>query len=355
MNVSVARRDRILGCLLGGAIGDALGAPIEFFPLEEIRAEHGPQGITGYVSGGWPSGTFTDDTQMTLFTAEGLIRAAVGGRGGQPVDTPLVIWHAYQRWLDTQGYPVHWDREFPQRSSGWLVQEPALRHRRAPGTTCISALRTGRRGSISFPLNHSKGCGGVMRVAPIGLVAADPFNLACEAAALTHSHPSGYLAAGAFATMLAGVARGNSLASSIDRAVDLLRARLGHEETLQAVEAAVNLAGSGTPPSPETVETLGGGWVAEEALAITLYCALVGADFRSSVLLAVNHSGDSDSTGSMVGNLLGAALGLEALPGEWLEGLQARALVEQVAIDLAATTEGEPNDWGWRDDRYPGW
>jgi hypothetical protein len=103
------------------------------------------------------------------------------------------------------------------------------------------------------------------------------------------------------------------------------------------------------------VETLGGGWVAEEALAITLYCALVGADFRSSVLLAVNHSGDSDSTGSMVGNLLGAALGLEALPGEWLEGLQARSLVEQVAIDLAATMEGEPDDWGWTDDRYPGW
>ncbi len=349
------RTDRILGSLLGGAIGDALGAPIEFCDLRDIRDSYGPQGITGYVSGGWPSGTFTDDTQMTLFTAEGLIRAAVGARGGQPVDEPLVIWHAYQRWLDTQGYQVPWDREFPQRPSGWLVEEPALRHQRAPGTTCISALRTGRRGSIGFRLNNSKGCGGVMRVAPIGLVAADPFHLACEAAALTHSRPSGYLAAGTFAAVLAGVARGTSLTSSIDRAVDLLRSRPGHEETLHAVEAAMNLAASGTPPSPEMVETLGGGWVAEEALAITLYCALVAADFRAAVLLAVNHSGDSDSTGSMVGNLLGAALGLGALPEEWLLGLRARSLVEEVAIDLAATLEGEPSGWGWGEERYPGW
>ncbi len=355
MTTFSARTDRILGSLLGGAIGDALGAPIEFCDLRDIRDSYGPQGITGYVSGGWPSGTFTDDTQMTLFTAEGLIRAAVGARGGQPVDEPLVIWHAYQRWLDTQGYQVPWDREFPQRPSGWLVEEPALRHQRAPGTTCISALRTGRRGSIGFRLNNSKGCGGVMRVAPIGLVAADPFHLACEAAALTHSRPSGYLAAGTFAAVLAGVARGTSLTSSIDRAVDLLRSRPGHEETLHAVEAAMNLAASGTPPSPEMVETLGGGWVAEEALAITLYCALVAADFRAAVLLAVNHSGDSDSTGSMVGNLLGAALGLGALPEDWLLGLEARSLVEEVAIDLAATLEAEPSGWGWGEERYPGW
>ena len=349
------RESRVLGCLLGGAIGDALGAPIEFWGLREIRDRYGTQGVTGYVSDGWPPGTFTDDTQMALFTAEGLIRAAVRRRAGKGTDTPLVIWHAYQRWLDTQGSPVLWDRDFPQGPSGWLVEEPALRHRRAPGTTCLSALASGRLGSARMPLNHSKGCGGVMRVAPIGLVADDPFDLACEAAALTHGHPSGYLAAGAFATVVAGVAHGEALASSIDRAVELLRARRGHEETLHAVEAAADLAASGEKPTPEMVETLGGGWVAEEALAITLYCALAAADFRRAVLLAVNHTGDSDSTGSMVGNLLGAALGLEALPKEWLEGLEERSLVEQVARDLAASWEGESQEGDWGRDRYPGW
>ena len=355
MNPAPETTDRIRACLLGGAIGDALGAPIEFSNLTQIRDRYGPQGVTGYVSGAWPPGTFTDDTQMTLFTAEGLIRAAVSSSAAAGVDTPLVIWHAYQRWLDTQGYRVPWDPGFPQGPSGWLVAEPALRHLRAPGPTCLSALRSGRLGSTRIPLNQRKGCGGVMRVAPIGLVTDDPFNLACEAAALTHGHPTGYLAAGTFAAVLAAVTRGDPLSASIARAVGLLRSRPGHEETLDAVQAALNLAASRSRPSPEMVETLGGGWVAEEALAITLYCALVAADFRGGVLLAVNHSGDSDSTGSMVGNLLGALLGTEALPEEWLQGLQARALVEQVALDLAATVERDPHDWGWSAERYPGW
>ncbi len=355
MSAAPERTGRILGSLLGGAIGDALGAPIEFLSIRTIRDRYGPQGVTGYVSGGWPPGTFTDDTQMTLFTAEGLIRAAVRSGAGKGTDTPLVIWHAYQRWLDTQDSPVLWDRDFPQGPSGWLVKEPALRHRRAPGGTCLSALESGRLGSTLISLNHSKGCGGVMRVAPIGLVASDPFELACEAAALTHGHPSGYLAAGAFAAVVAGVAHGEALTSSIDRAVELLRARRGHEETVRAVEAAVELAASGEEPTPELVETLGGGWVAEEALAIALYCALVAADFRRAVLLAVNHTGDSDSTGSMVGNLLGAALGVEALPEEWLDGLAERSLVEQVALDLAAVGGAPPRDRDWGPDRYPGW
>ncbi len=155
--------------------------------------------------------------------------------------------------------------------------------------------------------------------------------------------------------MLAGVTCGHSLSASIELAAELLRSRLGHEEMLHAVQAALTLGASGHRPSLEMVETLGGSRGAEGALAITLYCALVAADFRGGVLLAVNHSGDSDSTGSMVGNLLGARLGPEALPEEWLQGLQARALVEQVALDLAATVEKGPHDWGWGEERYPGW
>ena len=67
------------GCLLGGAVGDALGAPIEFMGLEEIRSRFGPRGVTDLTDGVWPAGSITDDTQMTLFTAEGLLRAQVRG------------------------------------------------------------------------------------------------------------------------------------------------------------------------------------------------------------------------------------------------------------------------------------
>ena len=116
---------RWLGCMVGGAVGDALGAPIEFSTLDEIRAAHGPQGVTGFVAGGMVPGTFTDDTQMTLFTAEGLIRADNRMRERGICDVPRVIWRAYQRWLNTQGELVPWDHGLPAGPSGWLTVVPS--------------------------------------------------------------------------------------------------------------------------------------------------------------------------------------------------------------------------------------
>ena len=106
----ITMRDRYRGCLLGGAVGDALGAGIEFASLAEIRREHGPAGVTGYVPCYGRSGTITDDTQMTLFTAEGLLRAR--RHGG---DVPAALWQAYQRWLVTQG-----SAPAGHQADGWL-------------------------------------------------------------------------------------------------------------------------------------------------------------------------------------------------------------------------------------------
>jgi ADP-ribosylglycohydrolase len=123
----------------------------------------------------------------------------------------------------------------------------------------------------------------------------------------------------------------------------------GHLETLDAIDAAVSLARDGVP-SPEELESLGGGWVGEEALAISLCCALVAEDVRHGLLLAVNHSGDSDSTGAIAGNLLGATHGIEAIPADVLEELEAREIIEQIAHDLADVfVDGNAPD----EDRYP--
>ena len=320
--------DRILGCLLGGAVGDALGAPVEFTSLRDIRAEHGDLGVRDFVAGAWPAGTFTDDTQMTLFTAEGLIRAENRRRTTGQADPAHVLWHAYLGWLDTQGERVPWDETRPP---GWLVKEAVLQARRAPGTTCLAALSRRAPGSIERPHNNSKGCGGVMRVAPIGLVGADPFQPGIAAAAITHGHPSGYLAAGCFARLVARVSRGHDLRGAAVEAIELASARPGADETGAALSHAMDLASRADTPGPRVVERLGAGWIAEEALAISVYCALVAHDFASGVLLAVNHSGDSDSTGAITGNLLGAALGVEAIPIGWRRRLRGHEVVEGVA------------------------
>lgn len=347
--------NHIAGCLLGGAVGDALGASIEFLTLDEIRVQFGPDGVTDYTSAYSPIGAITDDTQMTLFTAEGLIRAfnRLSARGiGH---TPSIVYRAYLRWLVTQGErPPYTD---PDLRKSWLLDLPALHHRRAPGNTCLSALRSGRLGTIKDPINNSKGCGGVMRVAPVGLSQTSvPFELGAEIAAITHGHPSGYLAAGFLAAVIDAIIAGSSLQDAIVFATDELRRWDHHEECLTAVEAAQQLAADG-PATPERVEQLGEGWVAEEALAIALYCALTAdGSFEHGVLSAVNHSGDSDSTGAIVGNILGALLGLRAIPDRWLDRLELRDEIHQLAQDLTdyfvdLDRAPDPED-DWH--RYPG-
>jgi ADP-ribosylglycohydrolase len=345
---------RFRGCLLGGAVGDALGAPVEFMSLEEIQRRFGPRGVTDLTDGAWPAGSITDDTQLTLFTAEGLLRAQVRGALKGIVHPPSVVDHAYARWLHTQG-----ERSQRWRYSydGWLIELPELNNRRAPGRTCLSALSAERAGTIEQPLNNSKGCGGVMRIAPVGLLAPrdQAFSLGAEVAALTHGHPSGYLAAGFRASVVAAIRGGEDLHAALDAATVELERYDGGEETASAISTARRLARAGNG-APEEVERLGAGWVAEEALAIALYAVLATDSFADAVVLAANHGGDSDSTAAIAGSLAATIYGEQAIPSQWLELLELRDQIAQVAEDLhrAGRRDGgwDPNrEW----DRYPGW
>ncbi|MEV4535762.1 ADP-ribosylglycohydrolase family protein [Asanoa sp. NPDC049518] len=319
-------RARVRGCLLGGAIGDALGNPVEFLSTHRIQERFGSEGLVELL--GEPA-LITDDTQMTLFTAEGLIRASVRG-----ADRAGVVHRAYLRWLDTQRLPGP-----AAAPDGWLAGHAFLYARRAPGNACLSGLSTGRMGTPTDPANpDSKGCGAVMRSAPFGLdprwTVEEAFDTAVECAVQTHGHPSGYLAAGAFAAITHALVHAErDLVDAANRALGLVRQRPKHEEVSAALEQALALDRAATP---ERVETLGGGWVAEEALAIGVYAALAHpTDVRRALLVAANHSGDSDSTAAIAGNLLGAWHGEAALPADWVFRLEGRGTILEVADDLA--------------------
>jgi ADP-ribosylglycohydrolase/ADP-ribose pyrophosphatase YjhB (NUDIX family) len=310
--------ERVRGCLIGGAVGDALGNPIEFLSLMEIREKYGRTGLAEMVSP-----LITDDTQMTLFSAEGLLNSDLDGN-------PRVRVHAaYLRWLDTQMLLAP-----PSNASG-LAAEDWLYARRSPGNACLSGLQHSGSGQVN---PHSKGCGTVMRSAPFGLVgygADRAYEFAAACATLTHGHPTAASAAGAFAAIVDELIAGAEVADAVDVALTMLRGRNGGEETAAALQAAVDLSGRSVP-SPQWVELLGGGWVAEEALAIAVYCALAADHFPAALLLAVNHSGDSDSTGSICGNLLGAAHGIQELPRPWVNDVEGRSTLNRVAAEIVA-------------------
>lgn len=211
-------------------MGDALGWPVEFERRSEILRIYGQQGITDLVCARSGKAEITDDTQMTLFTAEGLLRAISRGRERGIVHEPSLVHDAYLRWLHTQGDARVASRT--QTYDGWLLGIKELHASRAPGGTCLTALRSGKQGTMEEPLNDSKGCGGVMRVAPVGLLhdRERAFQLAAECAALTHGHPSGYLSAGALAHMIAALIAGEELAVAVEGALRKLQKHPQHEE-----------------------------------------------------------------------------------------------------------------------------
>ncbi|VVJ20952.1 Putative ADP-ribosylglycohydrolase [Amycolatopsis camponoti] len=340
-------RTRLRGCLLGGALGDALGKPVELEPLANIRQP------VELVPNAYGVAEITDDTQLTLFGLEGFQRGWVRARAkGISGALGALVREGYLRWLDTQEHPAPPPADDGHRT-GQLRLEPWLYARRGPGRACLSGLRasftpqpyaelTGRPGPVN---PDSKGCGTVMRSAPFGFAGRPDgaFVLAANCAQITHGHPTAYYAAGAFAAMIACLFEGESVEGAVLRSMRLLARYPGHDETTAALCRALDLVEAGDP-GPDKVESLGSGWVAEEALAIAVYVALAPVPHLKSALvkeklrLAVTHSGDSDSTGSICGNLLGAASGEEVLPYDWLTRLEGRTTITRLADDFATET-----------------
>ncbi|MEN6390926.1 MAG: ADP-ribosylglycohydrolase family protein [Syntrophomonas sp.] len=309
-------KNRYMGCLFGLAAGDALGAPVEFLSWQEIKRAYGPAGIDKYEPwSGFPAGSYTDDTQLSLATAIGCIRAWTRGMERGIWHPASLVYAAYMEWLDTQSVPQQY---------------------RAPGSTCLDALRSGKIGTIAERINNSKGCGGVMRTAPAGLVFSpgDAFREGAAFAAITHGHTSGFLPAGFLAEMIAHLIRGKSLAQAIELSFLPLQEYEGSHETINCLHTALRLAGSSLPVE-RCIEEIGEGWVGEEALAIAVYCALkFGSDWLGGTLAAVNHSGDSDSTGTITGAILGTLLGFQAIPGQLTAQVENASCIENLALQL---------------------
>ncbi|HKS13534.1 MAG TPA: ADP-ribosylglycohydrolase family protein [Pseudomonas sp.] len=347
------RLDRIKGCLLGGAVGDALGAPVEFMGWAEIQDKFGADGITDFAPAYGLKGAVTDDTQMMLFTAEGLLRAFVRGSSRGICHVPSVIHHALLRWLLTQDYAPKLDI----KSNGWLIANQALWSRRAPGNTCLQSLRAAK--NFGEPAqNDSKGCGAVMRVAPCAFF-GKAFEYASESGRLTHGHPSGYLAAGIFADILQRmVDQSDSLEHALTSSLARYGSVTGMDEVRSALERVLFYFYEGYRPTPERIASFGGGWVAEEALAIGVWCALFAESLEQGVVMAVNHDGDSDSTGLIAGHLLGVQYGVAGIPRAWYEALELREVIERVAEDIERVPRDFCGMYGEFDEQiardYPG-
>lgn len=340
-------KNRAMGCMVGGAIGDALGYPVEFMSLDRIRREYGVNGITRYhLHNGVAE--ISDDTQMSLCTANGLITGMVKGEvGGMTGNLQDYVWDAYREWYQLQCF-----KKVEGECCFGVSKLPEMLSWRAPGNTCIHALRDGRPGVLGAAINDSKGCGGVMRVAPVALLFIPHGNneekaqLGATVAALTHGHSLGFLPAAMLAYILSEILYPSEnsdtslsaiIVSSINKMKQLYGKKYQRTSYLNTlIQLAVDLAETDIEDC-EAVVRLGEGWVAEETLAIAVYCCLKHQDdFEKAIVASVNHSGDSDSTGAVAGNIIGAWLGYQAIPSYYLEHLELRNVLEVISADLCS-------------------
>ena len=355
--------DRIKGSLIGGAAGDALGYAIEFCDEKAIFSKYGENGIQQYsLDPMSKKALISDDTQMTLFTASALIFHRVRGNGkGLAPDPRFCADMTYQDWLVTQEMTYEEAvrtiiKDYPDYPDGFIScmfkNVPELFHRRAPGTTCLSALHTRKKQReaqeyvqrfTESKINNSKGCGGVMRVAPVGIMdwCTDYERMVlegAECAAITHSHSLGYMPAAVLVMMIHQIIY-NDLDLSLKDIIIAARntaAKLfaGDEhlkELIDCINNAIELS-ENSDTDLDNIHRLGEGWVAEEALAIAIYCSLkYHNDFSKGIIAAVNHRGDSDSTGAITGNILGAWVGYEAIEQKWKDDLEMFDVILQTA------------------------
>lgn len=371
--------DKYRGCLLGGAAGDALGYAIEFDREEAIAARYGSRGIRDYQLDERGLAPFSDDTQMTLYTANSLLcsLAALSAHtsSGAPTSidaqassdapapapatlpspaalaayAPAQTAQFYVEWMYTQVSP------FPlAEPKAWISSLPELFASRAPGVTCMNACEAMANGAKA--VNNSKGCGGIMRMAPVGLINTCPsfsgVELQClgaQLAELTHCHELGWMPAGVFAHMVSLLSRdeASSVREAATQALNTLPEAFPNAHYLgqlqELLRYTLRLADSDIPDL-EAIHALGEGWVAEEALAIGLLCSLRHEDdFAGAITSAVNHGGDSDSTGAIAGNIVGAHLGLAGIPQRYLEHLELRDTISKIADDLFTGPQASPD------------
>ena len=326
--------DSIRGSLMAGAAGDALGYEVEFMSRHAILSRFGEQGITKFALDNKGKVLISDDTQMTLFTANGMLmgltRGYMRGIGGRP---EKYVDGAYLDWFYTQTGRKK-EILINDFHYTWLRDLPEMAQRRAPGNTCLQACESMFRGEHVH--NNSKGCGGIMRVAPMALLDAgyasrdeNTYSLVelaeagGEIAECTHKHPLAFLPASLLTILLYKVVpmAVKQVQEDIDRIVNETLDMLDliyidkYESEKQYLrelsEKAIRLAHSDISDA-DAIRELGEGWVAEETWGIALYCAIRHINsVEDAIISSVNHNGDSDSTGSVCGNIMGAIYGYE--------------------------------------------
>lgn len=329
------------GCLLGLAVGDAMGCTVDKKSWEEICESYGPNGLLGYdLQNDYAD--VSSYTQLAAFAANGLL---LGATRAQPDAYPKYIALSLKEWAKAQQF-----RGAGERTHCWVAQIAALRRRLCMDTRMLDSLSRDTLGTIENPINTALSPGGLTTAVAVGLF-YDPNRLeprqigrlGASAVAMTHGNPESFLSGAVLAYVIAGVLAvpEQSLIQQLDRALQAVRDQYAdryvqaYDTVADGIRRAIALTRD-QELSPLAAMTLLGCTTAPECLAGAVYASLIHpANFDEAMIVSVNHSGRSAAVASVTGAILGARLGVEALPDFYLESLEPVDALEELSTDLA--------------------
>ncbi len=297
-------RERMLGCLLGAIVGDALGVPVEFSGREERSLDpvDGPRGHGTYDQ---PAGTWSDDSSLMLATADSLAQ-----RGYDPAD----MMARFATWLKGKAYTPH-----------GTVFDVGIATRQAIARFIHGSPATewGGRGEMD------NGNGSLMRIAPLSLFVhrlapEEVVRCSAEVSGLTHAHPRSQACCAYFSLVLRGVLGGQALRAAMAEASALVAPFVSDGER----GALARILDGSVLDAP--IERIRGSGYVVHCLEASLWCVAHASSYRAAVLTAINLGEDTDTTACVTGALAGALHGLAAVPEAWLKVLASREYVEDV-------------------------
>jgi len=328
------------GCLLGLAVGDAMGYSVDKMTWEDICTTYGPNGLLGYdLANG--SADVSSYTQLAAFVCNGLL---LGLTRGKPANYHRYIAMSMQEWAKSQQFLTN-----PEKTFCWVAQIPALRRRHCMDTRMLDALNRETLGTPETPLFVSTTPGALTTGVAVGLCydpeKMDPYQigrLAVAASAFTHGDPEAFLCGAFLAYSIAGILQEpeKTLPEQFAHAMDVVADQFGKlhpavDTIRQKVSRALALTRD-PEISPLAAMTLLECTNVTECLAGAVYASTVhSGNFDEAMIVSVNHSGRSAAVGAVTGAILGAKMGAEALPEFYLESLEAASALDELASDIA--------------------
>lgn len=335
---------KYIGCLLGLAVGDAMGYTVDEMSWDEICENYGPNGLLGYDLQ-TDYAEVTSYTQVAAYVANGLLLGTTRGRQETYLQYVAL---AMKEWAKRQHFP-----RSPEKSWCWVAQKPALRRRHCRDPWMLDAFRFENLGTLQKPINRADSPGAITAAVAVALF-FDPRRmnpqqigeLTAQSIALTHGTAEAFLSGVTLAYALAGILQEpeRPLKEQFLQAVEVMQQQFQDRfpqagDIAAAIRVTLALAETDAHEHRNNMEAFVCD-TASECLKAAMYTAMIcSADFDSAMIMAVNHSGRSAAVGAITGSILGAKLGAEALPEFYLESLEPTQELQELAMDL---TQGGP-------------